>query len=178
MNVEVMRFNQLNTSEQQVFNSYKSSSFDFNSRIRAGETPDEVIILDALIGKYECNIPMTLYRAVPLRVYHGLKAGDNYQDFSYLSCSIDKVSVYKFCTENAMAILVIDCPIGTHMIDMNINSQFSNDETEFLLPRNMCCKITHTNELNNDNEILDYFDGDHWIADGVQRLIEFNLLVE
>lgn len=177
MDVAEMIFEQLSPVEQQVFNSYKACSFDLNTSLRTGTIPDDVNILDELIYRYECSTVFTLYRAVPLYTIANQLNNNIYLDPAYLSCSRDKDSVYKFCTEEKMAILVIHCHAGTNMIDLNVNPQFSEDETEFLLPLNLRFTTTKTKELCSYDEICEYFDGDRWIADGIKHLIEFRLSI-
>jgi hypothetical protein len=171
MDVQLMQFNQLTPEEQQVFNNYKSSSFTFNTNIREGNISQEVVTLDTLIERYECVQPMILYRALPLHSFRLSENNTKYQDLSYLSCSVEKDSVYNFCTENQMVILEISCLVGINMINMSINPIFGDTEEEFLLPRNLPLNLDRSINMTDYNDILRYCDDDPYIAGGMSRLL-------
>jgi len=177
MNVNLMKYGHLDDQEKSVFDEYKASSFKLNNDIRNGNISMSVQILDSLISKYENVHDIVLYRAMPLYCIDEKQVGNIYQDITYLSCSLEKYSIFKFCTEKEMAVLQIYCPASTHMINMDVNPQFADDETEYLLTRNLPLEVNNRSDLTNNPDILEFFDYDRFIAGNISRLVIFEMIV-
>jgi hypothetical protein len=183
MDVDKMKFQDIT---ENIYNHYKYSSQTLNNELRnsnelihqiklfdleSNEFYFNVDEFDSLIHKFETNTERILYRIIPLEYIYYYQVGDIYCDKAFLSTSSNRADVINFMKYSEIAFLKITCKPGTHLINMELNPEKSN-ENEFLLGRNTKFIIKGKKEINDHCDILKYSDFEEM---DVNKIIEYEL---
>ncbi|MDD4822001.1 MAG: ADP-ribosyltransferase [Bacteroidales bacterium] len=177
MEINKMKYEDIDNSLVEVYNSYKSSSFEINNKLRNNIPLEnlsfQVECLDSLIQGFKTKDIVKLYRVLPLECIETCNINDTYSDKGYCSTSTDKDAALQFCKFKRIAIMEITCMPETHMINMELSKTVSGNECEVLLGRDSKFIISGKEVVKDNNKILDFFDGDKYYAINTKELVIF-----
>ena len=137
----------LDDTEREALAQYKDLSFGLNDSLRRGKTPPNCAVLDAAIQKGRCLCGMQVFRAIRREWLQVLDDGSA-SDPGYLSTSARYQSVGDFLEGDTPAILVINCPAGTHMAAFDLDEGLG-EEVERLLPRGLTLRVLRETRVPN-----------------------------
>lgn len=155
-------YNNLNPSEKQVFDKYKSNAesfaYNLNDSLRRNEDltkyGSDIDTLDKIIKTFKCPDTVTLYRATTESLILPFIDNSTYTNPEYLSTSKSLDDVKRHFTESQNPVLVtFICSPNTPMADLESNSQFGGDEKEMLLGRQNTFTVLSNKVITNKDEI-------------------------
>ncbi|WP_331343833.1 ADP-ribosyltransferase [Cellvibrio sp. UBA7661] len=152
-------FESLSIVEKEVFSLYKGNSpFDkeqcFADHINTtlsqkSNLPslweDKAKLLDSLIINATESQEVMLYRATVDAYLPPIGADGTFTYLAYMSTSTEEYKVQRHFAsplrDVPAALLKINCPVGTPILDMEINASFGGHEREFLFARKSMFKV-------------------------------------
>ncbi|MEN5286260.1 ADP-ribosyltransferase [Stenotrophomonas lactitubi] len=148
-----MHFQNMTDDEKETFRLYKSNSpFDgedffanhVNTSLATNQPlgskwQEKIASLDSIIERSPSPQETTVYRAM-LEMHLPSAVGQELVYPSYMSTAAEEIAVSRHFASSMRsvpaALLIIQCPAGTPMLDLESNQSFGGLEQEYLLPRN------------------------------------------